>query len=162
MITAEELRHVIDYDQETGVFTWRIGRPGASCGAVAGSISGDGYIQITVHRSRHKAHRLAWLHMHGCWPPVLIDHINGDKTDNRIANLRLATRSQNGANRDANKNNTSGVKGVYWARREQKWAANIKVNGKKKHIGYFRNINEAAAAYERAAIEYFGEFANRI
>jgi len=87
-----------------------------------------------------------------------IDHINGDKLDNRRENLRSATRSQNKMNSGKPKNNTSGYKGVCWYKRGNKWRAQIGINGKLKHLGYFEDKEEAAKAYKKAAEKYHGEF----
>jgi len=159
-LTAEWLRELLDYDAETGVFTWLVSANNRTkAGSVAGSPHGGGYIIIGVRGRMYLAHRLAWLWVHSEWPPHDVDHINLDKTDNRIANLRLATRSQNKANTLRPFTNTSGVKGVSWHRQGRKWQARIKVNGKNKNLGLFTNIDAAAAAYRHAADEHFGEFA---
>ncbi len=89
-----------------------------------------------------------------------VDHINGDTLDNRDCNLRLATRKQNGRNRRRNRNNTSGYKGVYWHKANGKWAAQIVVNGKRRHLGYFDDPRDAYAAYCEAAYALHGEFAS--
>jgi hypothetical protein len=159
-LSAEELRRLLDYDPETGVFTWRANRgPNARAGATAGNLNHHGYIQIVVCRRKYQAHRLAWLHVYGKWPPHDIDHINLDRCDNRLANLRSATRSENLANTSVRADNTSGVKGVSWHKQRGKWAARARINGKYAHLGLFENRQEAAAAYARATENYFGEFA---
>ena len=88
------------------------------------------------------------------------DHINGDKLDNRRSNLRVCTRSQNMANVGKLKNNSSGFKGIHWHVAGENWIAYIKINGKKRHLGCFADIKEAAQAYNEAAKQLFGEFAN--
>jgi hypothetical protein len=92
-------------------------------------------------------------------PGCQIDHKNGRRADNRLCNLRLATQSQQNMNSRRQSNNTSGAKGVSWCKREQKWRAYIKLNGKLKHLSYFDSKHKAAAAYRQAAKKYFGEFA---
>lgn len=160
MLTAERVKQLLDYDPATGSFTWRENRGGtARRGGRAGSINVLGYVDIGVSGRRCLGHRLAWLYVHGAWPPHEIDHINGNPADNRIANLRLATRTQNVRNTRRRHDNSSGVKGVYWIARCGKWRADIRVAGKGKHLGYFNRIEDAAAAYERAAAKHFGEFA---
>jgi hypothetical protein len=160
-LTADELRQHLHYDPETGIFTWRVrARANVPCGTTAGTLDERGYVRIGYKTFYFRAHRLAWLYVHGEWPAREIDHINGDKADNRIANLRPATHKQNSANRLINKNSTSGVKGVGWHKNNAKWRAQIKLNGKKKNLGYFDAIEDAAAAYQNAAINNFGEFAN--
>jgi hypothetical protein len=160
MITAEELRKYVNYDQESGEFRWLIIRGRASKSYTAGSKHRNGYLSFMIGGRRYSAHRIAWLFVHGEWPPNLIDHINGDKADNRISNLRLATKSQNGANRRKSKNNVSGFKGVTWIKRSQKWQAQLYVNGQMKYLGTFDQVEDASEAYRAGAIKHFGEFAN--
>jgi hypothetical protein len=159
MLTAERLREVAVYDHETGVFSWKIPRRRVRVGAAAGTVSKRGYIDICVDCQVYKAHRLAWLYTYGEWPVALIDHINGDKTDNRLANLRPATKAENGANRTKHESrNTSGYRGVHWDKRGQRWVAHIKQNGVGIHIGSFRTPAEASAAHDLRARKVFGEF----
>lgn len=159
-LDAATLRKLLDYDQDTGEFTWRVSRGRmAKVGAKAGCVKRNGYIQIRIGGRDFFAHRLAWLHAKGIWPPHDTDHINGERNDNRIANLRLATRSQNQANRGAQANNTSGAKGVCWHKGIHKWVAHVRVGGEKKHLGTFVRRDEAEAAYQVAAILHFGPFA---
>jgi len=104
---------------------------------------------------------LAWLFVHGFDPPQQIDHINGIRDDNRIANLRLATVAENSQNVGKQSNNKSGFKGVHWHARGKKFRAQIMANGKSKSLGLFHTAAEAAAAYDIAAAELHGEFARR-
>jgi hypothetical protein len=104
------------------------------------------------------AHRLAWAFVNGEFPKSDIDHVNGIKTDNRIENLRLATRSENQCNRGKHANNKSGFKGVNWNQSVKKWAARCMVNGKRTHIGYFDDVALAAAAYQQVAVSLHGRF----
>lgn len=163
-LTAERLRSVLSYDPETGLFRWRV-KPNRNIviGSVAGSrrsaARGRNDIGIRIDGRQHAAHRLAWLYVHGKWPADQIDHINCDASDNRIANLREATAAQNQANRRIGVANTSGVKGVCWHKRERRWYASIKVNGKSKHLGRFKSKKDAAVAYWFASIWFKREFA---
>ena len=100
--------------------------------------------------------------MTGAWPKDQIDHVNGDRSDNRFCNLREATNSQNQANRRCEATSTSGVKGVSWDRRCRRWQAQISINGKPKHLGGFTSKEEAARAYAAAAIALRGEFARLV
>lgn len=159
-LTAERLRELLDYDPETGVFTWRVRRGStAQKGTKAGCHCAYGYTVIRIDDRLHRANRLAWLYMVGEWPSEHVDHINRVRDDDRWSNLRLATNAQNCANAARSKNNKSGFKGVYWGRREQKWIAKITPNRKQKQLGCFDRVEDAAEAYKRAAIEYYGEFA---
>lgn len=158
---AERLRSLLDYDPETGKFTWRVrtsnrvdvGR-GAGCREAR-----DGYIYIRLDDTLYKAHRLAWLYVHGEWPIGALDHINGIPGDNRIVNLRAASPSQNSCNQRRQSNNSSGFKGVSWYKRDGKWKAHITYRGKGFHLGYFDTAEEAYAAYCAKAKELHGEFA---
>lgn len=159
MLTAERLREVAEYDPDTGLFRWTKPRKKITVGSIAGTLSKRGYIDICIDVRVYKAHRLAWLYTYGEWPAALIDHINGDKTDNRLANLRPATKSENGANRTKHESrNTSGYRGVHWDKRSQRWVACIKQNGVGIHIGSFRTPAEASAAHDLRASKVFGEF----
>lgn len=162
VIRADEVRALLNYDPENGSFTWVPARKGTrGRGQEAGTVNSNGYVQICIGGRIHLAHRLAWLYVHGEYPPtgLQIDHINGDRSDNRITNLRLATNGQNMANRRIQKHNTSGVKGVCWFKPYGKWRVRVKDNGRERHIGYFDRIEDAAAAYREAAAKYHGEFA---
>lgn len=161
--TADEVRELLNYDQKTGVFTWAVNRRGtAKAGTVAGSLAGQGHIQITFKGTRYYAHRLAWLVTYGEWPPadMDVDHIDCDKGNNAIANLRLASRSQNAANASGlRKNNTSGYRGVSFYRRTGRWEARILVEGVTHRLGYHKTAEEAARAYDRACYRLNGPFA---
>lgn len=160
-LTADYLREVLNYDPETGLFHWRkhmSNRRGA--GEKAGCIcSQSGYNLIGIKGDVHKANRLAWLYVHGEWPDRLVDHINGNPGDDRIANLRLATHAQNLQNRGKQKNNKSGFKGVCWHVPSKKWHARIACNGKQHHLGLFATPEDAHRAYIVAAERFHGEFA---
>jgi hypothetical protein len=158
MLTYDHLRHALDYNADTGQFVWRNPssdkmKPGQSAGTI------ERYLQIRLGGKRYLAHRLAWLYMTGAWPDRQIDHINGDKLDNRWANLRLATPTQNNANAVARKRNSSGFKGVTWHSRNRKWQAQIAANGRHFYLGQFETAEAAAEAYQQAAARLHGEFA---
>lgn len=157
MITQGCLKELLHYDPETGVFTWVApsGRR-AKIGDVAGWASGRGYLGIRINRRAYYAHRLAWLYVHGAWPAQDIDHVNGVRSDNRLANLREATRSQNLANTRPRR---SAPKGTWLHRETGKWCAAITVNGRLRHLGLFASRDDAHAAYAAAANQHFGEFA---
>lgn len=160
MITAERVREALSYDPMTGEFVWLIGKRGTSIGTKAGCVEPTGYVRITIDQHRLGAHRVAWLHFTGQWPANDIDHINGARADNRIANLREATRAQNICNSPLRKDNVSGFKGVSWIKKAECWRATITVNGKNIVIGSFACRLAAHEAYKAAAVEHHKEFAN--
>ncbi len=159
MITLEYLKSIVDYDPETGIFRWRVKRSNVPAGTVVGKGGKAWYKQAGIDGKLYLLHRLAWFYMHGVWPANDIDHINGDRHDNRIANLREATRAQNLLNKGKRANNTSGYKGVTWNKRRQKWVAQIARGGEHYGLGYFASAEEAYAAYVAAAARLHGEFA---
>lgn len=146
MITQERLKELLDYDPGTGLFTRRIGRGGEAAGSVAGTTNNDGYVRIHIDKKLYRAHRLAWLYIHGEFPPNQIDHINRQRSDNRIENLRPSTQRENNQNQSKPRSNTSGVVGVHWYKRIGKWQAYIMLNKRNIHLGYFDSLEEAAAA----------------
>ncbi len=158
--TLERVKSLLSYDPETGIFRW-IGRSGnrINLGDIAGSQSGK-YVGIGVDGIVIYGHQLAWFITYGEWPSRNLDHINRQKTDNRISNLRLATQGQNLINTGNFAHNTSGARGVYWCKPNRKWVANIKIAQKTRYIGSFNTIEEAVAARNTEAIKHFGEFAN--
>lgn len=172
IITIELVRKFLDYDPETGIFLWRwrsakyfstkaAGKIWNSRfpKTVAGTPDGKGYFRVRIFGVYYKSHHLAWLYMTGEWPENHIDHKNLNKSDNRWNNLRIATASQNQANRRAGRNNTSGFKGVSWSKQAKKWRSRFKKDGKETHIGYFDTPEDASLAYSNAAKRIHGEFA---
>lgn len=161
MITAQVLRELIDFDPDVGVFIWlkTCGSRGVSGRKMFGCSNGRGHLDIRIMGKKYKAHRLAWLHYYGRWPDGFIDHVNGDGEDNRICNLRECSQSQNMANARKRSDNKSGFKGVCWSSNARKWMAYINESGKRRHIGYFPEKEDAAAAYAREAERCFGSFA---
>lgn len=158
--SADEIRKIVSYDPVTGIFTriasknrpWNIGQR-------AGATAATGYRSIFINGSYYLEHRIAWVLVYGDIANGLtIDHINGDKADNRICNLRLATDCQNSYYRSRQSNNNSGFKGVY-QRENGKYRATITVNKKTKNLGTFDTKEEAYAIYCEAARRLHGEFA---
>jgi hypothetical protein len=159
-LTAARLREVLDYDPETGRFVWIKHRSKSRVGTPAGYVStGDGYIRVFLAGQKFLGHRLAWLFIHDEWPDGQLDHKSLDRADNRLSNLRPATPTEQNGNQGVRSNNTSGVKGVSWSTPLSKWKATLTVQGSNRHLGYFIHIDDAAAAYEKAANDHFGEFA---
>lgn len=149
-------KEVLDYDPGSGVMRWKHSRGSAKAGKQVGRDNGKGYLNFTFLGKTVSVHRMAWAIFHGEINPLLeIDHINGNRLDNRISNLRLVTGSQNNWNRTAirNGNTASNVIGVSWSKRRNKWQAAITKNYKTRHLGYFHSIPEAKAAYELAKAE---------
>lgn len=171
-LTQKYLKSILDYNSVTGVFTWRQ-RPidhfknshrqniwnSKHSGTVAGSMTPLGYWRITINNKSYRAHRIAWLYTYGRWPKDQIDHIDGNKLNNRIDNLRKANNSENNRNVGLKKTNKSGHKGVSWNNRDKKWQAYIGVNGRNKSLGSYDSAQEASEAYTQAAKIYHGDFA---
>lgn len=157
-LTLSDLRRLLDYDRETGIFRWLTRRPGQMQG-VAGSLHKKGYLRIRLLGVQYPSHQLAWFYVYGAWPAVEIDHKDTDRTNNRIANLRLATIAQNQQNSGKRRDNTSGFKGVTRHKSSGKWCAQIRANGIYRYLGSFDNPEDAHVAYCVAAKELHGEFA---
>lgn len=158
LIIASELRSILHYDPVTGIFRWAMDRSQTfRKGMVAGGVNPFGYRLIKIDGRSYMEHRLAWLWMTGSWPEHQIDHSNMVKSDNRWANLREATKSQNLANTRPRSNKT-GLRGVT-VDRYGKWISQIQFNKKKICIGLFDTPEEAHAAYVKKQKELFGEFA---
>lgn len=156
-LTQDRLRQVLNYNADTGVFTWRIQlNHRGPVGAVAGLDPAKYRVEIGIDGRRYFAHRLAWLYVHGEWPPGEIDHINRNDRDNRIANLRLADRSLNNFNRGAT--NPEVHVGVSWFKQTKRWRARIKVDKKEIALGYFLDMAGAVAARKAAEKKYYGNF----
>lgn len=159
-ITQQELRELLHYDPETGIFTAKVKRYRAVVGKPIGTVTSGGYVRMTIRRKVYLAHQLVWLYVHGEWPKTKLDHKNNVRNDNRISNLRQADDSQNLFNKLNQSNNTSGYKGVRWDKRNNRWMVTIRSRGKDFFVGRFHDKSEAAAAYKAAADAHHGEFAN--
>jgi len=159
ILTQAILKDLLHYDSETGIFTWTDNAAPKVKNTRAGRKHNDGYELIAIDYVSYLSHRLAWMYVYGEFPKNMIDHINGVRTDNRIANLRESTLQQNNHNRKLNSNNKSGVKGVYWNKQNKSWHARIKVNGVNKHIGSFKNIDDAEKAIRNEREKLHGQFA---
>lgn len=157
MLTVESVRSALDYDPETGVFRWRVSRQRVRKGKAAGFTTPQGYVRICLGGKVYSAHRLAWFYVYGVWPDGEMDHINRDKADNRIANLRPATKAQNMANSVTR--GKSGRRGVARTRNGKRWKAQITVDGRTRHLGTFDDREDAVFAYAVAAAKHFADFA---
>lgn len=148
ILTQLELKQLLNYDPATGIFTWKNNLPnGILSGTIAGCDDGYGYIVLTIKGRVYRAHRLAFLYMEGLFPSELVDHKNNNRSDNRFSNLRKATHSQNGINKNIMKNNTSGFKGVSFCKSSNKWRARCNANGKRNFLGYYDTAELANNAY---------------
>lgn len=163
-LTQEYLRFVLDYSPETGIFTWRK-REGNKrwntkyAGKRAGNYNRTlGYKTIRLNNSTNYEHRLVWVYVSGKYPKMKLDHINGDKTDNRIQNLREVNDIQNSINRKTHSNNTSGHKGIKYDKRRNHWVANIGMCGKMRYLGSFPSKEQAVSAYICAAENIHGDY----
>jgi hypothetical protein len=144
ILVSEKLR----YEPDTGIFIWMVSSGKARVGAKAGSISANGYLKIGVGGKEYYAHRLAWFMVFGEWPNGEIDHRDGDRTNNRIINLRDSSRAENAQNvRAAHSDSKSGLLGVSWSQMRQKWHSQIMLRGQKIDIGFFDTANDAHTAY---------------
>ncbi len=154
--SVEQLRQLFTYDEERGRLVWRQSWSNRiKIGQDAGCSRPDGYRVVHCNGHLYREHRLIWMYHYGSWPSM-IDHVNGIRSDNRIANLRPATRSQNMRNTGAHMDNATGLKGV--VRIGRKFSARILLEGKQKQLGVYATPHEAHAAYARALSKHFPEF----
>ena len=153
ILTAAQVRALLDYNPETGELTWlpRPKTPGSNRAVgQATYICRQGYVKVNINGRLYRGHRLAWVHYYGEWPESNLDHINRDRADNRIKNLRLATPAENMQNQSLRCDNKSGHKGVFWHKAISKWWAYINVGHKRHTIGYFSDLQEAVTARRQA------------
>jgi hypothetical protein len=154
MITQEILFQQFDYNPETGLFFRKKKTSNNACVTKpSGWDNKSGYIKLCINNKQQFAHRMAWLYVYGELPDKDVDHINGNRSDNRICNLRITNRSENMQNTEKFKTNTSGFKGVTWLKKEKKWLAQITKNYQHFNIGVFETAEQAYAAYCQAAKE---------
>lgn len=154
-VSADRLREVALYHPGTGIFYATPARPASvRPGSMLGYLRKDGYWYIRIDGHQYLAHRLAWLYVYGDWPKHLIDHIDGNKSNNRIENLRDVPKHINQQNiRTPYKSSSTNTLGVVWNKRDKQWYAVITTNKKKRHIGMFKNKEDAAMAYLEAKRE---------
>lgn len=153
------LRQRLRYDPESGNLFWcecttmPANWNARHAGKRAGTVR-RGYIAICLDKAFYRAHHLVWAMVHGYWPSNQIDHIDHDRANNRIENLRLTTARQNSQNRRLPADNITGAFGVYKDRRPNKWVASITIQRRTKHLGYFNNLEDAVAARKKAELAY--------
>lgn len=158
-LDIEILRKSISYDPDTGILTWIAPRQGIIVGSAVGSIDRRGYVNIRFMGYRLLGHRVAWALTHGRWPAEQLDHHDRDPSNNRLLNLREATEAQNKANTSRHSDRLyDAAKGVYWVKSKGRWMATIYRKGKCHYIGYFKQKEDAAAAYAQRSKELDGEF----
>lgn len=155
LLTQERLKELLKYNAHTGVFTNRVTRSSRAIkGDVAGCLKPSGYRIITIDGALHRAHRLVFLFIGGKLPKDQTDHINGDRDDNRLSNLRCVSSTENSKNASRSHRNISGTIGVRWRKDRCKWIATIAINGKATFIGSFNDMESAIAARKKANVKY--------
>jgi len=163
----ELFRSSVEYDQHTGVFIWKHRQDcnatwnSRFAGKKAGVKSTSRYVTIRLNYKIYYLHRVAWMLVTGDWPRCEIDHINGDKSDNRFCNLREATRAQNARNKGVTAASKTGVSGVCFRKAKGKWDANITVMNKQVHLGRFDTMESAVNARKEAELHYYGRFSRQ-
>jgi len=157
LITQERLKSLLTYDPDTGEFRWRVRRPRCSIDAVAGTTTYHGYTTIKLNGVTYRAHRLAWLYVFGAWPASELDHINRRREDNRITNLREATRFSNCQNREKLSGAHSRYIGVSKGFAGKGWRAYIDKNGRRTCLGVFPTEQAAAAARQKAEKKVYAD-----
>lgn len=153
-ITKEEICQLLEYNPVTGIFLWLTPTGNSTIGSVAGCIKPDGYIRIQIRGRLYYAHRLAWLVFYGDWPASIVDHIDGNRGNNSISNLRNASLTEN--NRNRKRASTKCKKGV--KKNGNRWQARIRAGEKQVHLGTFKTEDEAHDAYCIAAKKLHGKF----
>lgn len=158
--SAKDIQKAFAYDPQAGIFRWKKHRTRKFVGKIAGFVSKQkGYWLLTLRDQKVLGHIAAWCCYYGKYPKTYLDHIDLDKNNNRISNLRLSSKSNNGANRPPQINNTSGYKGVFWSKAAKKWMVQIKIRNRLCYGGLFTSKIDAASRYDEMATRGFGEHA---
>lgn len=160
MLTQKELTQLFNYNYDTGIFTRAVAVSSTKVGDIAGYIHKiSGYHRIRINNRKYLTHRLVWLYVHGYFPPNEIDHINGISNDNRLCNLRLATRTENMRNIGKSARNKTGFKGVSFDEKTGKYSIKLTVGKKELYLGGFLSLESAVDNYRNLAKKHYGEFA---
>jgi hypothetical protein len=154
MITQKRLKEVLVYDLDSGMFVWKNTLGRSKKGSEAGSVHSFGYRYIQIDKKQYRAHRLAWLYCYGELPAGDLDHVNGDRADNRIVNLRVTTAAENQRNRKTNKNNKIGFNGVSFLESQSVFVARVKVEGKSITLGRTKDLVSAIILRMKANKKY--------
>ena len=161
-LTQAHLQTFLSYAADSGVFIWlRVTTHHVKVGSVAGARNLDGYITISLHGRRYYAHRLAWLYVTGQWPHAIVDHRDRCRDNNRFENLRVVSDTENAHNAGARRNNTSGVPGVSWCKKSEKWFAKICVHRRQISLGFYPTLAEAASVRVAAQASLHPAFTSR-
>ncbi|MCK5609397.1 HNH endonuclease [Candidatus Pacearchaeota archaeon] len=159
MITQDLVKDLFNYNPETGILTRKINKGSAKAGDIAGSINSKGYLLTRINGKKYLNHRIIFLFVYG-YLPEFMDHVDNNRLNNKIENLRECTWNENQHNALLRKDNKSGIKCVTWHKATKKWMAAIRINKQSKHLGVFSDIKEAKKSVDDARIKYHGEFAN--
>lgn len=155
MIDQVELKRLLTYSEETGVFVWNMNRGGfVKKGDIAGTTDKLGYVRIKAGDRVHLAHRLAWLYVYGYFPTKTLDHLNRNPSDNRISNLIEAGQEVNNKNSSKRKDNVSGVTGVNFSSQKKKWVAQIQDCGVKIYLGAYDSFEDAVKVRKEAELRF--------
>lgn len=150
MLTVERVRELLSYDLDSGVFTWQVSKSNrAPVGSIAGTLN-NGYTQIQIDKKLYGAHRLAWFYVYAVWPIGVIDHLDGDPSNNSFWNFRDVPQRINSRNNKLSKNNASGINGVSWSSDNRGWLASITIDFKQKNLGVYPTIEAATLARKHA------------
>ena len=158
MLTIERLKGLLNYDEDSGNLTWLVDKKSAKTGDIVGFKSKQPYYEVHIDGQKYLVHRLVWFYSYGVWPNI-IDHRDGNTRNNSLKNLREVTVAQNSLNKKRSKNNLCGAKNVSYKQDRNKYAVNLDVDGKPKHIGHYPTIELAKIAATEARIKYHGEYA---
>lgn len=150
MLSQERVRSLFCYEPITGILKRRVSGGGVVAGTVSGCLRNDGYVSVGMDDTSYLSHRVIWVYVHGDIKKGVIDHINGDRADNRLENLRDVTPKTNQQNRAMQKNNVSGITGVRWATKDKMWIATI---ANRSYIGMNKDFFEACCLRKSAELK---------